>query len=278
MPSIPSPYSALLRRGDPGAIAGEEPWLFRSEGWDWRWSSWGELARQAAAWAGALAELPPASRAAFLYIPRPEAVALDLAIQGAGLVSVPVSGDREAVAEWGCRWIEPSQWEEEQGRKGRARTDKVDQGGAVVVVGGAPVEVGAAELVEVAARVQAEITPARRTGKREIVVLGGPLEQPEERAMLTWATVAGAAVALEPAPGARVATAAWVRPTVFHGTVEEIALLRAWVEKAKKKRGLPFGRLRTVLAASPGLPEEDAAFWRERGVKVGRIPDCRRAA
>ena len=203
MPPLPSPYSALLHRA---AFAGEEPWLFRSEGWDWRWSSWGELARQAAARAGKLAELPSASRAAFLYIPRPEAIVLDLAIQGAGLVSVPVSGERE------------------------------------------------------------------------IVVLGGPLEQPEERAMLTWATVTGAAVALEPAPGARIATAAWVRPTVFHGTAEEIALLRAWVEKGRRRRRLPFGRLRTVLVAGSELAEEDAAYWRERGVKVGRTPDCRTAA
>jgi len=120
-----------------------------------------------------------------------------------------------------------------------------------------------------AERVQAEIAPARRAGEREIVVLGGPLEQPAERAMLTWATVTGAAVALEPTPGMRMATAAWVRPTAFHGTGEEIAALRAWV---KKKRGLPFGRLRTVLVVGEGLNEEETAFWQELGVRVAGLP------
>ena len=148
----------------------------------------------------------------------------------------------------------------------------------MVVIGGTPVELGIGDLMGMAEEVQAEIAPPRRAGEREVVVLGGPLEQPEERAMLTWATVTGAAVALEPAPGARIATAAWVRPTVFHGTAEEIALLRAWVEKGRRRRRLPFGRLRTVLVAGSELAAEDAVFWRERGVKVGRIPDCRTAA
>lgn len=118
-------------------------------------------------------------------------------------------------------------------------------------------------------KVQAQI---QGLGKREIVVLGGPLEDPFERAMLSWATVTGAAVVLEPNPEARVATAAWVRPTVFHGIPAEIAALRAWVEKGKKK-GLPFRRLRTVLVTGPeGLAAEEEAFWRGRGTS------CRTAA
>ena len=137
-----------------------------------------------------------------------------------------------------------------------------------MVIGGNPVEVGAVELMEMAERVQGKIAPARR--EREIVVLGGPLESIEERAMLSWATVTGAAVALEPEPGLRIATAAWVRPTVFHGTAEEISALRTWVEKGKR-RGLPFGRLRTVLVAGEELEGEEAAFWSGRGVKLGRV-------
>lgn len=89
--------------------------------------------------------------------------------------------------------------------------------------------------------------------------------------MLSWATVTGAAVALEPEPGLRIATTAWVRPTVFHGTAEEIAALRAWVEKGRRRRGLPFGRLRTVLVAGEELGRKEAAFWSGRGVKLGRV-------
>lgn len=89
--------------------------------------------------------------------------------------------------------------------------------------------------------------------------------------MLAWATLAGAAVVLEPDPALRVATAAWVRPTVFHGSAAEIVALRAWVEKERGKR-LPFRRLRTVLVSGGGtLAAEDAAFWRGRGVRVGRV-------
>jgi hypothetical protein len=140
----------------------------------------------------------------------------------------------------------------------------------VVLIEGSAVEVSAVEMMAMAERVQAEIAPARRGGEREIVVLGGALETPEERAMLSWATVTGAAVALEPAPELRVATAAWVRPTVFHGTAEEIAVLRRWAE-VKRKRGLPFGRLRTLLVARGELREEEAGYWRDLGVKVGRV-------
>ncbi|HSS78206.1 MAG TPA: hypothetical protein VLV54_15855 [Thermoanaerobaculia bacterium] len=143
----------------------------------------------------------------------------------------------------------------------------------MVQIEGSPVDVGTAELMAATDRVQAEIAPARRAEEREIVVLGGSLEMPEERAMLTWATVTGAAVALEPSPELRIATAAWVRPTVFHGTAEEIAVLRAWTAKGKRKRGLPFGRLRTILVAGgEDLESTEAEFWRNWGVTLGRVP------
>lgn len=256
MPAIPSPYSALQHHA---SRAAEEPWLFRSEGLDWRWVSWGDLARQAAAWASHFAGRPPGSRVEFPYRPSPESIALDLGIMGAGLVSAPVSRDREPASE-------PSPPDFLSGAVPPDRS-----GGAVVWIEGAWVEVSSAEIMAMAERVQAEIAPPRRAGEREIVVLGGALETPEERAMLSWATVTGAAVALEPVPELRIATAAWVRPTVFHGTVEEIAVLRRWAE-VKKKRGLPFGRLRTLLVAGGELGEEEAGYWRDLGVRVGRVP------
>jgi hypothetical protein len=193
---------------------------------------------------------------------------------GAGLVSVP-TGREGAPTEppsspggLGGRLGEEGRGDEGLlGREGFG----ANTGGAVVQIEGTSVEVGIGELMEMAERVQAEIAPARRAGEREIVVLGGPLEMPEERAMWAWATVTGAAVALEPAPELRIATAAWVRPTVFHGTAEEIAVLRGWAE-VKKKRGLPFGRLRTVLVAGGEIGQEEAAFWRGLGVKLGRMP------
>ena len=89
MPELPTLPAALLRHAELGR---EEPWLFRPEGWDWRWWSWGEAARRMSAWVERLAALPAGSPVSFSYTALPEAVILDLAIQAAGLVSVPVSG------------------------------------------------------------------------------------------------------------------------------------------------------------------------------------------
>ena len=98
--------------------------------------------------------------------------------------------------------------------------------------------------------------------------------------MLSWATLAGAAIVLEPNPALRIATASWVRPTVFHGTAEEIAGLRQWVEREgkgwlRRKPGLPFRRLRVVLVIGDGMGADEVAFWEERGVRIG---NCRIAA
>lgn len=275
MPAPPHLPAALLHHA---ALGPEEPWLFRAEGWAWRWHSWGEVARWVTAWAELLSEIPPACRTAFSYAPRPQAVALDLAIQAAGLVSVPVSGEREGG--------EAGFWAEVEGEEVRviepsppaplSRGEERNAGGGVVA---GNEERTAAELMEVVERVQGEIQGPLRKSPREILVLGGPLERPEERAMLSWATVAGAAVVLEPDPALRVATAAWVRPTVFHGTAAELAGLRSWVEKEgrgfpRRGPGLPFRRLRTVLVAGgEALAEGEEAFWRGRGVRVGRVPD-----
>lgn len=131
------------------------------------------------------------------------------------------------------------------------------------------------DMGAMAERVQSKIGPPPRQGSREIVVLSGPLDRLEERAMLSWATVAGAAVVLEPNPDHRVATAAWVRPTVFHGTVEEIAALRGWVEKEGKgwfrRPGLPFRRLRTVLVVGEEMGMNEKELWEGRGVRVGYL-------
>jgi hypothetical protein len=227
MSAPPSLPTALFRHA---AAHAEEPWLFRAEGWDWRWHSWGEIAGRVKAEMASLADRAAGSRIAFPFEARPEAIVLDLAIQAAGH-------------------------------------------GVVLLRDGEAVELTAADLVAMAEGIEAQIAPS---GSREIVVLSGPFEIPEERAMLSWATVNGAAVVLEPNPAYRVATAAWVRPTVFHGTSAELTSLRTWVEKEKKgwlHRGprLPFRRLRTVLVAGPALAEEDEAFWRVRGVRVCRI-------
>ncbi len=247
-PPPPSLPDALLGHAarDP-----EEPWLFQAEGWDWRWRPWGDLTRWMKEEAEKLSSLTAGTRVPFLYDGQMEAVIRDLAIQAAGLVSVP----SRTLTPYPPLPTPPSLPHRERG----------DVAGAVVQ----GVEMSAAELVGMGERIQEEIGPSE---KREIVVLGGPLEEETERAMLSWATVTGAAVVLEPNPASRVATAAWVRPTVFHGSPAEIAGLRAWVEKEKRKR-LPFRRLRTILViGTEGLAREDEAFWGGRGARVAACP------
>ena len=149
-------------------------------------------------------------------------------------------------------------------------------GGTVTVRG---LELTAAELADAADRISRLLPPGDR---REILVLGGGLEEPATRALLSWATVAGAALLLEQEAVNVLGTAVWARPTVFAGTVDETTRLRRAAERYEQGRlrrlrrpGPPFGRLHSVLVTEPGpLPQEDADFWRRRGVTVRFLPQC----
>lgn len=136
-----------------------------------------------------------------------------------------------------------------------------------------------ADLLAAAQHIQDEIPPPPKP-RREILVAGRSLFDPVDRAMLAWAIVAGATVLFEPYHQARAATAAWARVTLFHGTAEEIASLRrlagTWRRWWRRAPGLPFGRLRVVFVTEGDLPEEEAGFWRGRGVKVTDIAAERR--
>jgi hypothetical protein len=236
----------------------EEPWLFRAEGWDWVWHPWGELAGWRRAWSARIASLgsglPPGARVAFRYCSDPSSVILDLAIQAAGFASAPVTDPAQRRAD--------EAWIDFQGNELRLQPGK----GAV-----ADLAASDADLAAAAERVREAIGPAPKAKQREIVVLGGPLGEPAERAMLAWATLTGAAVVLEPDPALRAATAAWVRPTVFHGTPGEIADLWGRVKERGKRR--PFRRLRTLLVMGPErLGAEEAAWWEGRGVGVRGFP------
>jgi hypothetical protein len=256
-PSLPLLPAALERHA---AADPEEPWLFRAEGWDWVWHSWGELAGWRRAWSARIAalagELPAGARVAFRYCSDPSSVILDLAIQAAGFASVPVADPAQ-------RRVDEA-WIDFEGNELRLHPGT----GAIADV--AHLAETDAGLAAAAERVGAAIGPALKK-HREIVVLGGPLAEPAERALLTWATLSGAAVVLEPAPALRAATAAWARPTVFHGTPSEIADLRGRVKERGTRR--PFRRLRTLLVTGgEGLAAAEAAWWEGRGVGVRGFP------
>lgn len=250
MPAFPSLPAALFHRA---ASDPEEPWLFHSEGWDWPWQPWGEIARRVSFWAERLSDLPPGTRVAFADQPRPEAVLLDLAVQAAGLVAVPArdEGDLE-----GCRIWSDVETDPDSGAPAgleRLRLPASGEGTGLVptraagsVVArreGRAVELSQADLIALTDRIQEQIPPPPKP-VREILVIGKSLADLEDRAVLAWATVTGAAVLLPPTPESRVATAGWARVTVFHGTEDEIAALRAAAETGSGRR---FSRLRAVL-------------------------------
>jgi hypothetical protein len=264
----------------------EEPWLFYRQAWDWHWVSFRAVAEQVAVWISSLAALPAGSRAAFAATPSPPAIALDLALQGAGLTSMPLP---EGALPGGAQiWIEPAGsggrwipdlpryeipvWRED-GAQRRGTAGPVIapplQPGRVVIEGGG--ELTAADLVAAAEEIEA-LLPAGRRG-REILASCRPLSDPVERRLLAWATWSGAALLLEPERAAGAATAVWARPTLFHGDAAELAVLRRAVERRRFfLPRLPFGRLHTILLRGD-LPDAEREFWEERGVWVV-VPHC----
>jgi hypothetical protein len=323
MSEIQNLPSALRRQA---AADPESPFLFWPDGWNWRWWSWRETAELAARWAAPLAALPPACSVAFAGAAYPEAIALDLAVQSAGLTPVPLAlgrggGAAEGHARHGreAQGAEPAlaaaaragclAWLEVVGGAVRVMRLEAPAGGAapataasgtaaapahgsaampsgdpgVLVTGdaGSWRRLSQSELLSAAAEVERSI--ASLSGRhadsreREILVAGWPLEEWAGRLLAAWAVAAGAALVLQADPALRLGAVLWARPTVFHGTAEELAALRLRVAAARRRHRRrrrpvpPLGRLRTLFQSGPPAAD-DAAFWRERGVQLLRLP------
>lgn len=289
---------AASPRGLPGALAAhaarapEEPFLFYPDGFYVRWRSHATVAAQVAGGAAALGArgIPAGARVAFTWSCEPDAVAADLAIQAAGLVAVPGSGDAP-----GARLLMPG----EEGDEGLARLPAADAavgraeseppapappGGAVVAAAGAPAgsgaELGAADLLAGAAgltaRLATAVTPAPR---REIALAHFDLAAPDGRAFAAWALVAGAALFLEPDPRALPGAAAWARPSVVASSFPALRELERLAREGEARRRRarppgshpPFGRLRALVLLGPGrISADQLGFWLERRVAVVR--------
>ena len=198
---------------------------------------------------------------------------LDLAVQAAGLVAAPhqgLQGQQGRIEVGGESVALPSGDEAERAGAPAPAPERLEGGG--VVVGETVLSQG--DLAAAAERLGREI-PRLPEGRRHVLVSSGFAGEPAERLLLTWATVEGAALLLEPEPAHHVPTAVWARPTVFAGTPADLARLRAAVEKDEagfklfgRRRRLPFGRLRAVLVTAGELPDEERASWEGRGVSV----------
>ncbi|HJX26680.1 MAG TPA: hypothetical protein VJ885_02115 [Thermoanaerobaculia bacterium] len=226
------------------------------------------MAATVAGWAAPLARFPAGARASFLYTPHPQAVALDLAVQAAGLVAVPLAEGQQGRVDIAGEAVALPSWEEAE-RAGAPEPERLTRGG--VVADGS--EVSAEELAAAAERLE---IPA--VGARDILVLGGFAGSWPERLLLSWGTVTGAALLFEPHAPSFVQTAVWARATVFAGTAADLVLLRAAVERDEagfrvfgRKRRQPLGRLRAVAVTTGDLPAEERPFWSERGVLVTSV-------
>lgn len=224
-----------------------------------------------AGWAAPLARFPAGSRASFLHTPHPQAVALDLAVQAAGLIAVPLSEGLPGRVEVASEAVALPSWEEaEHAGAPEPDPERLTRGG--VVADG--IQVSSEDLVTAARRLE---IPAA-AGRRDVLVLGGFAGSWPERLVLSWATVTGAALLFEPHAPSFVETAVWARVTVFAGTAADLVLLRAAVERDEagfrifgRKGRQPFGRLRTVAVTAGDLPAEERSFWSEHGVPVTSV-------
>jgi hypothetical protein len=235
----------------------EDPWLFRRMGWDWRWISFRAAAAE---------------------------VRARMADSGSDVILRRGTSGRI--------------WEEERSARPdpSARNSPQDDFASSVLsdlalqaVGqpvtvqnpdGESVTLSSDDLAQAAAAISRAL-PEMPAKRREILVLGGALDEPATRAMLSWATVAGAALLLEHDAGSVLGSAVWARPTLFAGTVEQIAGLRRAAERQEegifrrlRRPGRPFGRLHTVFATDLALPATEESFWRDRGVCVRFLPQC----
>jgi hypothetical protein len=199
-------------------------------------------------------------------------VVLDLAVQAAGMVAAPEGqqGQQGRIEIAGESVVLPFWEEAERTGASEPAPERLASGGVVV----RETVLSQGDLSAAAARLGREI-PEPGEGRRHVLVLGGFAGDPAERSLLAWATAAGAALLLEPEPAYYVQTAVWARPTVFAGTAADLVRLRAAAERDeagfrifRRRRRLPFGRLRAVLVTEGELPPEESAFWGERGVRA----------
>lgn len=269
---------------------GLEPFLFIQEGWDWRWLSFAQVAEAVVTAARELSRLPAGVAVGFLDRLRTDDVILDLALQMAGLVSVPAPDAETARSRGARRWIdreggagslERVEWKvpaPEWGAFGGGGTVTFEQLGACERAGGAVVvetddglatwsTADWASCGEEAARVlgPASLDPSGR----DITVLAGRLSAPPVCAQLGWALASGAAVLLEGDAEAALETALWARPTVLAGSAADLARLAERPEAARTGRRAPLARLRACWVSDVSkLPAGLTESWERRGVRV----------
>ncbi len=279
-----TPLAVLARRA---GLTPYEPWLFHRDGWDWRWLSWSRAADQVARGAAVLRDaglrdavlrdaVAGGSRVGYRTRQHPDAVACGLAIQAAGLIAVPIRGDRPEATRLGCGvWAEV---EEAAGQVPAPTLDRVALPAALSPLERTqplPLELGAPSggiylpgigeflpgpWLQAVERLDGSLPPA---AKRAIVCASPELDPPAAQLLEAWTLLRGAAWVLEPDAAAFVETVLWARPTLVWGSAAELEQLAARMGTRKHRR---HSRLSEVVVA--GGEQVDPGPWQALGVRV----------
>jgi hypothetical protein len=251
----------------------DDPLLFFPEGWETRWWSVGDVERRIAGAGRALGalDLHPGATVAHAASHRPEALVADLAIRRAGFVPAPRAPEADA------RLLLPGEEVEVTGPVARLP----ELADCPTEISDKPFSVPISEVVypdgsrDSAARASARVAALAEAfhGPRRPIALGvADPGDPDRRAFLDAALVAGAALILEFDAEFLAGSALWARPTVIAVLAgEERVLSNALARADRRARKRLFARLDTlVLLGDARLGLDALAEWSEAGVRVFR--------
>ncbi len=214
---------------------GEQPWLFRRDGEDWRWLSWSRAAERIADLRRAVGG--QSGRKAYRSGPSPDAYLVDLALRIEGFVPVAIEMD------------EPAEVDLEE------RLSVLDEG--------QPTHPDSMPELRTFDRLLGE------TSDRDVVVIANGPVDPLDRLLLDWTLLHRGAAAFEHDPARLFLTLIWARPTILHGSSTLLAGLTKYLAEQPKPRKQLTKRARLALDGGPeGLDEKDSSLWEDHGVEV----------
>lgn len=275
----------------------EDPFVFYQEPPDWRWLSFLEAGRQIAGWRSVLAHLAPPARVGIRSSPSVEALLADLAVRSRGLLTVPLAagsesgasadvGDLDAVLDLDEKGVlatdggDTKQMDQTVASEESPRPSDGDSGllggcfVTTVVDGNSGLEhLPTSDLETAVGRlVGSDRSTEGHCAERGIVVHGRSLAERSERIVIEWAVHTAAAIVVAPSSEALAATVFWARPTVIHGSADELGawptLFRAGESRQRGLRSR-FRRLRRVIVGGgERLDGETEAFYVGLGAEV----------
>ena len=251
---------------------------------EWRWRSWEWLAWQVVDIAGQV-DRHPGRTVGFADWPAPGRLALDLAVQALGRISIPIEpGASRPAADLTVVGGHETEQENEPGvvalelpagvsselpdpdRSAAALGSLSPEAGGVRVGGAAGVEWDADRRATAARAIE---TALGRGATRDIALVTGSLSGPVARAWLDWGLATGAALVLVPNPQELAVDFRWIRPTVACLSGAEATAVQSLLDDQSSRRLRRwYGRCRALLVSAGSLTVSGRAFWSGLGTAV----------